>query len=76
MTSSISTTTTTGIETPYGGITLNNSPVGHYQDSLRICVPEGATLTIGDEEITTDELKRFIKVMRKMVNENYPEELL
>lgn len=70
------TTTTTGIETLYGGISLDNSLLGYHQNSLRICVPEDATLVVGGEEVTTEELKRFIKVMHKVVNENYPEELL
>lgn len=65
--------TSTHIDTD---ILVSNAPLGYYRQRDRIQIHEDSVLRVGNEEITATELVRFIKVMRNLIKEQYPEELL
>lgn len=41
-----------------------------------VVLPPEATIRVGEVLTTTEELERFIKIMRRVTEDMYPEELL
>ena len=65
-------------------VTTNTSPVLYsdtgssfdFGNRSSIVIPSEATIRVRDTVTTTEELERFIKIMRKVTEDMYPEELL
>ena len=58
------------------GIIVDRDAVHEYGNSRTYTLPENSAIRVGDEVVSSKELALLIKVMRKIIAEDYPEELL